>query len=765
MKLKRYQTNAIETLDEFLALTKKMKSRHAFNELTDDKYGHEWPKYNHEWFGDVPFVCIRIPTGGGKTLVGCKAVERIMSTTLQNKMDTGIVMWFVPSDSIKTQTLAKFKDPKDWHYQMLHESFGTKLKVFSNEEALTISPEDVKNNLCVIVASLDAFRKDASIQKKYKVYKENGSLMGHFENLKDDSNLEKDSDKTVVNSLANVIRKSRPLIVIDEGHHTQTELSVDMLKGLKPSFIIEFTATPRDGSNVLVKTSASELKIEDMVKIPIVLESRSQWEQVVLDGLMKRNELEKRAKKLEGEYVRPIALLQAQPKSKTRATVTVEALKEMLLKHKIPEEQIKIKTSELDELEGINLFDKKCEVRYILTVNALAEGWDCAFAYVLISVANLGAKVAVEQIIGRVIRMPSAKRKDDETLNRSYVFASAPNFNEAAGKVIKGLEDNGYSKSDFVSAHEEKEYSDPLEAKKAIKKELKVPMMAIGKDKLSFEDLLGEDFELAKQDPDFEFKIHYDLDGQATIDITEDDEWLQGKQLSLPYQYLEGDHSVEELATWLDKKLRFPMLNPEDKLAFIEKAVQTQLKKHKRTLPELSVNRYLFADRLGAVIIERLEAYTKKAFTKLMAAKELSTAVFDPFPPVIALKSPIGKVFNRNLYERIDAVNGEERGFVERIDLGTLDNIEFWVRNREKVDPFYIQGWKRGKFYPDFVAVTKKGNIVALEWKGEDRISNEDTAYKVEIGDTWKRLGKGKLRFFLVYNGNVEEVLTELQAL
>jgi len=758
MKLKRYQENALDTLDQFLALTKKMKPRHAFTELTD-------ALYNHEWFGDVPFVCIRIPTGGGKTLVGCKAVERIMATALQHKMDTGIVMWFVPSDSIKTQTLKKFRDQKDWHYETLNESFDTKFKIFSNEEALTITPEDVRNNLCIIVASLDAFRKDASIQKKYKVYKENGSLMDHFQNLKDDSLLEKDSADTVINSLANAIRKQAPLIVIDEGHHTQTTLSVDMLKGLKPSFVIEFTATPRDGSNILVDTSAAELKLEEMVKIPIVLESRSQWEQVVADGLMKRDELEKRADKLKGEYIRPIALLQAQPKSKVRSTVTIEQLKQMLLDRRIPEEQIKIKTSEVDELEGIDLFDKKCEVRYILTVNALAEGWDCSYAYVLISVANLGAKVAVEQIIGRVIRMPRAKRKSDDALNRSYVFASAANFSEAATKVIGGLEANGYSRADFVNASDQEEYSNPLEAKKAIKKNLEVPMMALGKEKLSFEDLLGEDFELAKQDADFDFKIHYDLDGQATIDITEDDEWLQGKQLSLPYQYLEGEHSVDELAAWLDKKMRFPMVNPEDKVAYIEKAIQTQIKKHKRTLPELSVNRYLLADRLGVVITEALEAYTKKRFARLLTEKKLSVDAFESYPPTIALKSPVPKVFNKNLYERIDGINGEERGFVERIDLGVLDNVDFWVRNREKVDPFYIQGWRKGKFYPDFVAVTKKGNIVALEWKGEDRISNEDTAYKVEVAKEWEKLGKGKLKFFLAHNGNVDEVLNELKTL
>ena len=143
----------------------------AFYKITGETYNKR--------YDDVPFVCVKIPTGGGKTLVGCKAVERIMATTLQNKMDTGIVMWFVPSDAIKTQTLKKFKDSKDWHYEMLNESFDTKFKVFSNEEALAITPEDVRNNLCIIVASVVAFRHETAIQKKYKVIKRTG-LIDHF---------------------------------------------------------------------------------------------------------------------------------------------------------------------------------------------------------------------------------------------------------------------------------------------------------------------------------------------------------------------------------------------------------------------------------------------------------------------------------------------------------------------------------------------------------------------------------------------------------
>lgn len=759
MKLKKYQESAIEKLEEFMILLKKpnLNADLAFHIITGDTYNKRYV--------DVPFVCMKIPTGGGKTLVGCKSVERIMSINLQHKMDTGVVMWFVPSDAIKTQTLKKFKDSKDWHYEMFNESFDTKFKVFSNEEALSITPEDIRNNLCIIVASVVAFRHETSIQNKYKVYKENGSLMDHFQNIEEDKDLEKDKEGSVINSLANVIRKNSPLVVIDEGHRTSGELSIEFLSELRPSFVLEFTATPREGSNILVNISASELKAEEMVKIPIVLESRSQWEQVMLDGLVRRDELEKRTKKLKGEYIRPIALIQAQPKSKTKVTVTVEDVKQMLLDKKIPEEQIKIKTSDVDELEGINLFDKKCEIRYIITVNALAEGWDCSFAYVLISVANLGAKIAVEQIIGRVLRMPNAKRKSDEMLNRSYVFASAPNFNESAGRVIKGLEDNGYSRADLINSVDSNNYINTFESSKAIKKNLRMPVMSFGNNKLSFEDLIGDSFKLSKQKAEFEFKIHYDLDGQATIDITEDDEWFQGKQLSLSFHPLEGEHSKEELIVWLDKKIRFPMINPEDKFLFIEKAIDSQIKKNKRSVPELSVNRYLFADRLNFIINEILESYAKKIFFDLLRKKKIEVALFESFPETITLKSPVPQIFNKNLYERIDPLNGEERNFISRIDHSVLDNIEFWVRNREKTDPFYIQGWKKGKFYPDFIAVTKKGNILVFEWKGEDRMSNDDTVYKVSIAKEWEKLGKGKLHFFLVHNRNIDEVLLHLKSL
>ncbi len=754
MNLKRYQQKALDTLKDYLKELGRVSGKYAYMGITNQPY-------NGDFFGEVPFVCMKIPTGGGKTLVGCSAVAEIMNTAFQHKMERGIVMWFVPSEAIKTQTLKKFKDRNDWHRQVLDEAFQNGVRIFSNEEALRIRKEDVEDNLCIIVSSLDAFRKEKNLQNKYKVYQENGSLLSHFENLGDVTGLELDEHKTVINSLANVVRISNPLIVIDEGHKTKTQLSIDFLKELNPSFIIEYTATPRSGSNILVDISAAELKEEEMVKIPLVLESAVQWNNSIARGIEKRDELEKEAKKLKGEYIRPIALIQAQPKSKTSPNITVEQIKEYLLAANISEDEIAIKTSELNELEGVDLFSKKCKIRYIITVSALAEGWDCSFAYVLVSVANVGAKIAVEQIIGRIIRMPYAKRKENEHLNRCYIFASAKNFNEAAGQIISGLENNGYSRADLLNASQ-KEQKYELEISRAVKKDFAAPMMALDGEKLSFEDLISGGFDLSKEDPAFDFEIHYDNDGRAVIDI-KDDKWIKGAQQMLRLTYKDKNFTTQELVQWLDRKMRFIMIPKADKVAFIQKALDLQLKKH--TLAELCVNRYLLLSRIDEVINDRLQTYAKKRFDQSMKKEEIGVKAFGSFPETITIGQETPQDFNKNYYEKIDKLNKEELSFVERLDLETLPNIEFWIRNREKKDPFYLQGWKKGKFYPDFIAITKKGAVIALEWKGEDRISNEDTAYKVEVGELWANLGKGKLHFFLVHNGNVESVLSALKDL
>ena len=754
IELKKYQQKTLDKIKLYLAEIEKFGPKHAFISITGEAY-------KDEFFGEeVPFACIKIPTGGGKTLVGCNAVTEIMDSFLKEKMGRGIVMWFVPSEAIKSQTLRKFKDRKDIHRKILDDYFNNNVKIFSNEESLKIRKEDIENNLCIIISSLDAFRKEKTLQNKYKVYQENGALINHFENIEESTILEKD-ESGVIKSLANVIRLSNPLIVIDEGHKTKTELSITFLKELNPSFVIEYTATPRAESNILVKIQSSELKDEEMVKLPLVLESHTQWQSAVLQGVLRREELEKIAKK-EKEPIRPIALLQAEQEKEDEKKITVGKIKEFLVNdRKISEDEIAIKTSKTNDLDGVDLFAKSCKIRYIITVNALAEGWDCSFAYLLISVANIGSKVAVEQIIGRIMRMPYAKRKKNEDLNRSYIFASARNFNEAASQIISGLESNGYSKYDLVNASDKKQKY-PFDVERRVKENFAVPLMAVGNEELTFEDLVGEDFELHKQDAKFDFKVHYDNDGRAIIDIREGDKWVRSAQQVLKLTYQDKNCSKKELIQWLDKKLKFTMIDKEDKVKFLEKAIDG-IKGH--TIQDLSVNRYVLLAKLDEVINKILVDYSKKNFDKLLKDGKIKVKEFEKFPEIITLSEEIPQEFNKNYYGKIDKLNKEEMNFIGRLDLETLPNIKFWIRSRAKKDPFYLQGWQKNKFYPDFIALTNKGNILALEWKGEDRVSNEDTRYKVEIARVWERLGNGKLHFFLVHTGNIEDTLGKIKLL
>ncbi len=754
MQLKQYQKEALGTLETYLKELTKDGPKKAFNNVTPE----DRPKYKDSAFDKVPFVCIKIPTGGGKTVVAAHAVEKILDIALQDKLERGIVLWFTPTDAIQTQTLGKLRDRKDWHRRILDEAFNNNVKIFSNQEALAITTGDVSDNLCIIVASIDAFRKEKTIRNKYKVYQENGALLEHFRNIEEEDYLERDSEGTVINSLANVICLSNPLILIDEGHHTQTTLSFDVLKSLNPSFVIEFTATPRNESNILVDVSASELKAEQMVKIPIVLESAGHWHNAIEDGIAQRLELEKAAKKLKGEYIRPIALLQAQSDRDT-ASVTINVIKKFLLDKGIPEDEIAIKVSGKNELEGKNLFSKDCKIKYIITVNALAEGWDCSFAYVLISVANLGAPIQVEQIIGRIMRMPGGKKKQINELNQSYVFASAKSFQEAADLVIKSLKNHGYASSDVVSANKKDEV-DELKVDKAIKSDLKVPHIAFAKEKMAWEDLL-EDFELAKQNHVFVFDASHDSDGKVVIDLDKEGEWSKGRQMKLNLQYQDKNFSKKELVQWLDKKSQFSVLEQTDKIKFLEKAIDHLLKKH--SLTELSVNRFVLLGKVKEVIAQLLETHVEKSFNQKLKGKKITTQPFNSFPAAVFLKKPVKEEFNKSLYKKIDLINKEEHAFAQRLDL--LPNIKFWVRNQEKMEWFYIQGWKKGKFYPDFVAVTKKGNTIVLEWKGEMLVGGPDTDYKEEIGNLWAKLGKGKLHFALVTNKNVEKVLSEIKNL
>lgn len=448
MELKPYQRQVINDLNRYLTILKyKNNTKTAYSEFwrkhpkypLTPKKGKKIEPYKNN-VQRTPHVCVKVPTAGGKTFIGCNAIKTILNHYNSDKHK--VIMWLVPSTTILEQTLNSFKNPEHPYRIKLDEFFDGNVAVLSKEELLSgvgFNPTTIKQQVTIMLFSFDSLR---SRKKEFrKVFQENGNLQS-FSTL-----LQNNKDIT----LGEIIKVLEPTVIVDESHNAQSELSIKMLEELNPSFILELTATPRDNSNIISFVDALELKKENMVKLPVIVKNQPDTNEVINSAIQLQRQLEVRALEEErttGTYIRPIVLFQAQTNNDRDATTFVK-LKEKLIQLQIPEEQIKIKTAEINEIKDINLLSRTCKVRYIITINALKEGWDCPFAYILASLANKNSEIDVTQILGRILRQPYIKQHNQLMLNSSYVLTASESFQDTLANIIASLNHAGYSRKDY----------------------------------------------------------------------------------------------------------------------------------------------------------------------------------------------------------------------------------------------------------------------------------------------------------------------------
>ena len=399
---------------------------------------------------DVPYCCLRLPTGGGKTLLAGHAVGIVREAYLDRRYP--VVLWLVTSTTIAEQTLDALKNPTHPYRQALEASFGGAVRVLSIDERRQLRPQDMMDAATVIVATVQSFRVTNVADRN--VYRDDEELEPHFAQLAPGADLARHEDGPrrgkPIASFANLLKLHRPLIIVDEAHNFTSTLSGETIQRIAPAAVVEFTATPVR-SNVIVSATAAELKAADMIKLPIHLSQHSSWQAAIAHAVDNRAWLESIAER-DGGGIRPITLYQAQP-AREGAEATVDVVKRHLIEDcRIPEDRIAVATGNQRELDGINLFDPACTIEHIITVDALKEGWDCSFAYVFCSLASIRAGGTVEQLLGRVLRMPFATRRSSEELNRAYAHVSERNFFEAAEGLKDRLTDMGFDERTALEA-------------------------------------------------------------------------------------------------------------------------------------------------------------------------------------------------------------------------------------------------------------------------------------------------------------------------
>jgi type III restriction enzyme len=480
--LKDYQDKALAALDGFfykLRMVGLDAAWRACAPMQENKNnGQLWQaNYDPAALGEVPAVCVRIPTGGGKTFLAAHAVAHAGKTLKDTAAP--VALWLVPSDAIRSQTLAALSTPRNPCREALTQHFGERVRVCALDDLPTVGPQEVGNSAIIIVATIQSF--SIKEEKKYMrtVYSFDEALAPHFQGLtpQQENRLGKVTEADIAAqryltaadlgrvkaSLANWLTLHQPIVVVDEAHNNRTEQAFRTLRELHPACVIELTATPMPDSNVIFHVGAQALANEEMIKLPIVLmEHKTGWKDAVRDAVLTRDRLEGFAAK-EADYIRPVLLFQAED-------VNGEANVDALLAHltsadgeKLDRKQIAVATGEQKELDGIVLAELTCPIRYVITVKALKEGWDCPFAYVLCSLQDMKSGKDVEQLLGRVLRMPYARARQQPELNKAYAHVASTTTARAADALVDALVKNmGFERYQAEAAVQPSQTAFPL---------------------------------------------------------------------------------------------------------------------------------------------------------------------------------------------------------------------------------------------------------------------------------------------------------------
>lgn len=843
MELKEYQQGVLTKLDRYLAALQERREeaedfvefqkskgktatlgdycREAWDQLSTERllpylYHGDQPTVaphlsRHDGLGlSIPNICFKVPTGGGKTLLATAALERVQTDYFKRQL--GLVLWVVPSEAIYRQTWKQLANREHPYRQMLERASGGRVKLLEKGDAFT--RRDVEGQLCVMLLMLPSAARKS--KETLRLFRDSGRFTSFFP-IEDDSeanrallekvpNLDQNDladlgfgdgvvpdSVSVKQSLGNVLRLVRPVVVIDEGHKAYSDTARDTIAGFNPRFILELSATPNTNSkhqsNVLVNVPGADLKDEEMIKLPInvINEGKGGWKHTLTLAHSKQQELERAALAFQnetGRYIRPIVLVRVERTGKEQrdaGLVHAEDAREYLRDQLgVKEEHIRLKTSSDDELADEDLLSPTSSVRFIITKDALREGWDCPFAYALAVLSRTTATTALTQMIGRVLRQPHAKATGVSALDECYVFTFDQEVTAAINSVRKGLEDEGMSdlasnvtsvdpgtgktrnmRRETIQRRNEFAGLPPIFLPRVLHRDINSPD---GYRPLDYErDVLGaldwEALEFLGAD-----KATMDADKleRTVARVTLDRNAKEDGQTSFALEQ-EAVYSVPEEGLdipYLVRQLLEVVPNPWQGMRLLEETL-TALRNKDVTEAQIYANRLDLIQAMKVDLREQVNAMAENLFRDKLDSGEISLRLVSSNDP--ALNWKIAETLEINVSD-VDPLlyrkNGDplEKSLFEKVYQSELNDLEkstawyldeskciyWWHRIAVNQRSYGLQGWQRHRVYPDLLACMHgvengKFRFSVLETKGDHLKGNDDTEYKQKLFDLFTR--------------------------
>jgi type III restriction enzyme len=821
MDFKDYQQRVLDTLDAYLdELTKQRDRAERIEKLAKEQPdlgvpvpdfpSEAWKKvkaqgklplarqaYHYSPRTDgaghtVPNICLKVPTGGGKTLLATAAVSRVFGSYLSS--NTGFVLWIVPNEAIYSQTRKQLTNREHPYRQMLDKTAAGRVKFLEKDGRL--DRRDVESHLCVMLLMLQSANRET--KETLRIFRDRGNVHGffpvaddvdaHFELLQAIPNLSAYADQNrnnlgsiVQDSLGNALRYIRPVVVMDEGHKAYSIKALETLYGFNPCFLLELSATPKDRTkdhpprwaNWLVDVRGTELAKEEMVKLPINLKVKGgdDWKDCLRDALDLLDRLQTSADALianTDRYIRPMMLVQVERTGKDQREsghIHAQDAKDFLLFAGLAEREIAIKSAEVNDLEDRDLLSPTCSIRVIITKQALQEGWDCPFAYVLCSLAANHNMRAMTQLVGRILRQPHAQRTQVQPLDECYVVCHHAQTSVVVEGIKTGLEEDGMG--DLVENIREDQPGNAgaMTQRRKVVRRKEFTNLEIFLPMVNWVD--GQRVRPLDYDQDLLLNLDWSgLDMAALANSIPKDAHLTQTQMTRitvgegvsPFltaptvELLEASRLDPLYATriicdivpnpWIGRELVAAYLSrlqtrgfSPEQLGAMSGLLLEELRKFLLENRERLAEDQFIADVASERIQFRLR--TDQHNWRMPAALESALPEQSP-----QLPKPSGNLTEKSLFSPVytDEYNSDEREFACYLDEEKA--LVWWHRNVAKAGQYGLQGWRKHKVYPDFIfAVTrqegdgqgKASKLVCIETKGDQLEGNLDTDYKRKL--------------------------------
>lgn len=796
MKLRNYQQEVLAELSNYLQKLKTAKATYESFKAVDASAanGYDYPAKAWELTGRANYqpvhtalgeplanVWLKIPTGGGKTLLACHSITAINQQFLGKQH--GLVLWVVPSKQIYRQTLSSLQDRQHPYRQTLDIATAGRVKVIEKNDKFSL--DDIATHLVILVVinqSLMVRNKEGrkvfrdstgytSFFPPEDAYADHEALLQTYTNLEYFEPPYGVGGKVVKTSLGNVLRITRPIVVVDEGQKAMSPLARETLLGFNPLFMLELSATPPKEVNTLVNVTGVALNEEQMIKLDLNVINRNavHWKDTVAAAREFRDNLEKSAEQYRqntNHYIRPIMLVQVEAtgkdqrgKGRIHADDVVEYLHNTL---GIAEREIAIKSSEKDELiEHADLLAEGCPIRYIITKQALQEGWDCSFAYVLCALGNNKSETALTQLVGRVLRQPYATKTGIKLLDESYVYAYQQDTQSLVASVQNGLKSEGLGDlAGYIRSGNNEQIIDVQEELTAtVRPEFAKTVTNV------YLPIFGVLNAGKWRELNYEQDILVDIDfSQVQLDALD----------AVPLENKEIDDDLFRVGYGEDKNIRAMQVGELNYDSELDIAEMT------RRIIDIVPNAWVaydlmkrgvesFKKRYGIEVTAGYTAYVVEEVKKVLR-QEIDRLARDVFEQKLAdgtirfyiIKTARTKI-GRNMHFRYSVLNKKsglplEKSLYDKIPANANDyekqvayymdeqaNVLWWYRNIAKAQ-YGIKGWKNQTVYPDFIAASgnreQTTKLYVIETKGDQLIGNMDTTYKADLFELCNKYAK-----------------------